>query len=75
MTDQNNQPLEIEDRTNLTLVINDIAIIKMRYSTETRDRTYVESYAFLSFAKNIGKIVVNTVKNFLIVLKHLQQMQ
>ena len=27
----------------------------MRYSTETRDRTYVESYAFLSFAKNIGK--------------------
>ena len=32
-----------------------IAIIKMRYSTETRDRIYVKGCGFLSFAKNIGK--------------------
>ena len=30
-------------------------IIKMRYSTETRDRIYVKGYGFLSFAKNMGK--------------------
>ena len=27
----------------------------MHYSIEPRDRTYVKSYGFLSFAKNIGK--------------------
>ena len=26
----------------------------MRYSNETKDRTYVKRYGFLSFAKNIG---------------------
>ena len=26
----------------------------MRYSIESRDRTYVKGYGFLSFAKNIG---------------------
>ena len=46
----------------------------MRYSTETRDRIYVKGYGFLSFAKNMGKSLSNTVKN-LIVLKSLQQMQ
>ena len=34
-------------------------IIKMRYSTEPRDRIYVKGYAFLSFAKNIGKYLSN----------------
>ena len=29
-------------------------IIKMRYSTEQRDRIYVKGYGFLSFAKNMG---------------------
>ena len=29
-------------------------IIKMRYSTEPRERKYVKGYGFLSFAKNIG---------------------
>ena len=30
-------------------------IIKMRYSTEPRDRIYVKGYGFLSFTKNMGK--------------------
>ena len=33
--------------------------IKIRYSTEPRDRIYVKGYGFLSFAKNIGKNVSN----------------
>ena len=35
-TDQNSQPLEIEDRINLMLMIK-LKIIKMRYSMELRD--------------------------------------
>ena len=31
----------------------------MRYSIEPRDRIYVKRYAFLSFAKNIGKNLSN----------------
>ena len=31
----------------------------MRYSAEQRDRTYVKEYGFLSFAKNMGKILSN----------------
>ena len=31
----------------------------MRYSIEPRDRRHVKGYGFLSFAKNIGKIVSN----------------
>ena len=34
-------------------------IIKMRYSIEPRDRIYVKGYGFLSFAKNMGKILNN----------------
>ena len=41
--------LEIEDRINLTLVILS-TIIKMRYSTEPKDRIHVKGYGFLSFA-------------------------
>ena len=33
--------------------------IKMRYSIEPRDRTYVKEYGFLSFAKNMGKGLSN----------------
>ena len=47
----------------------------MRSSIEPRDRIYVKGYGFLSFAKNMGKTLINMVKNFLIVLKNLQQMQ
>ena len=36
-----------------------IACIKMRYSTEPRDRIYVKGYGFLSFAKNMGKSLSN----------------
>ena len=31
----------------------------MRYSTEPRDRIYVKRYGFLSFAKNMSKILSN----------------
>ena len=31
----------------------------MRYSIEPRDRIYVKGYEFLSFAKNMGKILSN----------------
>ena len=34
-------------------------IIKMRYSTEPRDRIYVKGYGFLSFALNMGKNLSN----------------
>ena len=45
--------------------------IKMRYSIEPRDRIYVKGYGFLSFARNMGKSLINkygqklldTVKN------------
>ena len=49
--------------------------MKMRYSVEPKNRIYVKGYGFLSFAKNIGKNVSNIVKNLLIQLKDLQQMQ
>ena len=34
-------------------------IIKIRYSSEPRDRTYVKGYGFLLFAKNMGKSLRN----------------
>ena len=60
----------------------------MRYSVQCaiRDRIFVKGYGFLSFAKTTGKnigekLIGNTVtvcqlcvKNFLIMLKNLQQM-
>ena len=30
----------------------------MRYSIQPRDRIFVKSYGFLSFAKNMGKMLV-----------------
>ena len=42
----------------------------MRYSIEPRYKKYVKSYGFLSFVKNYS-----IVKNFLTMLKSLQQMQ
>ena len=33
--------------------------MKMRYSIEPRDRIYVKASGFLSFAKNMGKILSN----------------
>ena len=54
-TNQNSEPLEIEDRINLTLLIKSNIHYKMRYSIEPRDRIYVKEYRFLSFEINIGK--------------------
>ena len=31
----------------------------MRYSIEPRERVYIKGYGFLSFAKNIGKNLIN----------------
>ena len=31
----------------------------MRYSIEPRERRYIKGYGFLSFAKNIGKNLIN----------------
>ena len=48
----------------------------MRYSIEPKGRIYVKGYGSLSFAENTGKNkVISIVKNFLIVLRNLQQMQ
>ena len=50
--------------------------IKIRYSIKLRDRIHVKGYEVLSFAKNMGKsLSINMVKNLLIGLKNLQQMQ
>ena len=55
----------------------------MRFSVQPRDRIFVKGYGILSIAKNVVKIlvkisvrasVVNIVRNFLIMLKNLQQM-
>ena len=56
--------------------------IKMRYSIEPRERRYVKSYGFSSFARNLGthatkaakNLIINMVKSLLILLKNLQQM-
>ena len=48
--------------------------IKPRHSIELIDRIHVKGFGLLSFAKNMGESL-NMVKNFLIVLKNLQQMQ
>ena len=65
-TDQNFKPLEIGDKTNITLVINQSVKYKkiMRYSVQPSDRIFVQGYGFLSFAKNKGKnIGKNVSKN------------
>ena len=61
-TDKNSQPLEIEDRINLMLMIK-LKIIKMRYSMEPRDRVYVKGYGFLLFAKKMGTHANKVAKN------------
>ena len=61
VTDQISQPLEIEDKINLTMVIKWSIYYKSkaRYSIEPQDRIYVKGYGFLSFAKNMGKSLSN----------------
>ena len=43
--------------------MNDISIIKMRYSIEPRDEIYVKGYGFLTFARNIGTHATKAAKN------------
>ena len=56
-TDQNCGPLEIEDKVNLTFLINKwkwqrfSSLVMWRYATEARTRKYVKRYGFLSFAR------------------------
>ena len=52
-TNQNSKALEIEDKINLSLVINSCAIFKMRYSIEPRTRIFVKGDEFSSFLKNM----------------------
>ena len=50
--------------------------IKMRYSIEPRDIIYVNRYGFLSFAKNMVKILSNKYgQKILDSAKNLQQMR
>ena len=75
-TDQNSKPPEIEDKINITLVIN--KSVKYKSSWDIKDhkcRIFGKGYGFLYFTKymgkNIGKNiskfwVVNMVRNFLI---------
>ena len=47
----------------------------MRYLIEPRDRIFVKGYGFLSFAKNMGKILSNKYsQKILETPKNLQQM-
>ena len=55
-TDQNYKPLEIEDKINITLVINESK--KMHYSVQPGDRIFVKACGFLSFPKNMSKKLV-----------------
>ena len=60
--DQNSQPLKIEDRINLTLVIKQnvretrFHHIKMRYLIEPRERIYVKGYGFCHLRKTWVRI-------------------
>ena len=54
-----------------------------QYLVQPKDRIFVKGYRFLSFARNMDKIlarllvktlVVHTARNFLIMLSNLQQM-
>ena len=51
-------------------------IMKMHYSIEPKDITYVNGYGFLSFAKNMRKNLSNkNSQKLLDSTKNLQQMQ
>ena len=50
--------------------------IKMRYSIEPRDRIYVKGYGFLSFARNMGKNLINKYSQKLLdTVKNIQGVQ
>ena len=62
--DQNSKPVKIEDKINLTLVINQS--IKMTgFSVQGRDRILVKGHGFLSFAKNMVKNIGKNISKSL----------
>ena len=67
LTDQNSNPLEIEDKISITLVINKRITYKMTcYSVQPRERVFVKGYGFLSFVKNMGRNVSSVYSQKLI---------
>ena len=55
---QNFRPLEIEDKTNLTLVIISCVIYKMKFSIEPRDLIFVKGYGFYVLIKIYAKVLI-----------------
>ena len=56
-TDQNAEPLEIEDKTYITSVTKVQHIKMTRYLVQSRDCIFVRGYGFLSFVKNMSKYI------------------
>ena len=66
-TDQNSNPLEIEGKINIILVVNkSVKNIKItRYSIRPRPIMFVKPYGFLSLAKNMGKSIGKNISKIL----------
>ena len=58
-TNRNSNPLEIEDKINITLVNNKIikSLAMRQYSVQPGDRIFIKCYGFFSFARNMGQNV------------------
>ena len=66
-TDQNPNPLEMEDKINITSVLIKVQHITMsRYSVQPRNRIFVKGYGFLSFARDMDKNVGKTISKLLV---------
>ena len=65
-TDQNSKPLDINDRMNITLVIN-CSIIYKKWHTliQPRHRIFAKAFGFLSFGRNMGKNVGKNISKIL----------
>ena len=63
-TDQNSNPLEIEDKINITSVINwSITYNKWHAIQFKQEKIFVKGYGFLSFAKNMGRNINKNLNN------------
>ena len=60
--DQNYKPLEIEDKINDTLVINESVKYKTWRTVKPGDQILVKGYGFLTFAESMRKDVGRNVK-------------
>ena len=70
-TDQNGRPLEIEDKVNLTLLINKL---KSHVILKARTRKCIKEYGFLSLTRKLSKkyrkqLVDNATKTGLVASK------